>query len=330
MRPIIIITKQYIEVKGGLPLSVHDLSLPVKARARELDSISNIYQLTAREAVILVYSYDLSSPYNYAIKLFNKDGEIKSINNLVKLLKFSTHYELYIDMENMQPIGIIKDIIHIKDNTITTTVYKDNAYRIVFFSDTTLYEKTMPPIDKLDITSLNIGEQIVIVIKGEIIENNKDFLLIVSYREDVFLELNYIIAHRISIEEDSIVVQDKLNDMLKRTITTKYVLNGSGLETQDRAIDYHLSDSNYIKSMTPYLFLEAVMAEDMEKAAGYLSYDLKDDFNKITDFIGKFSDIKSESLNKIAVYDINCNPVNIRLLSFDLRDGYIDNIELVE
>jgi hypothetical protein len=142
-------------------------------------------------------------------------------------------------------------------------------------------------------------------------------------------------ADTFDFTESSFTATTHLNDMLGRVAKRTYSFTDGEVKLLDTFFSYD-NDKIYPDDLTPYLFLEALTANDLQRAETYLAPEMRGYLEKCKDYFGAFVEIKcpkyvnipsTKGLTAVALlYNDTSSIVMPRIFKFELKSGLIYNI----
>ncbi|MDR3293879.1 MAG: hypothetical protein LBT20_07255 [Clostridiales bacterium] len=195
---------------------------------------------------------------------------------------------------------------------------------------TLLFREPLPPcLSAEKITVATEGNSLSIRITGKIDE--KEYLMILDVRQSGIKILFEECADEIEIAPREIRTATRFYDMRGRTRVKYYTVEGS-LITEMRQEYKYGADIAYPTELLPYLFLEALGANDADCLKSYLAPDLCADLDGLYEYFGEFRSVEYPTsgrfpLSTVALRYHDGDKTRVEYVSFVIENGLILNFE---
>lgn len=141
-------------------------------------------------------------------------------------------------------------------------------------------------------------------------------------------------ADEINADASGITVKLNFLDMLNRTRSERYVLEGGFYKLRERKFEYG-RDFRYKDYLLPYLFLEAVGAADTECIKKYAAEDIADASDDILEYFGSFYSVEyprfcARPQSTVALKYRNGRHTKVSYFKFQIQNSLITDFEETE
>lgn len=240
---------------------------------------------------------------------------------------FEVRYSMPFVASYVSPVVVLSKSCNYKGAAHVAALTRDSTYRlrVETDADSITYDTNRDlTACKLHLQPTNLG--LLAVLSG--ISDKRNYLLIILY-DATYRVLYEGASDGIEFSDNSFTVRENLRDTEGRVRHTRYTFSDGGIKRVERFFRY--SDSHgYHPSLAPRLLLEAILAEDDEKAVGYLADDLKPLCSDLVKFIGAFTEFRDGgSEDEFYLYDVReCEGIYYPTkLKFVVTDGKVNNID---
>jgi hypothetical protein len=277
---------------------------------------------------------------SFAAKIITDGGTLSYVSDCFCVCSFG---------RKIYEINVLPHILYSHSREETTCVHeyfsggKKYKARIVRDSQKTLYAESSgekfcaePLPDGIERERIDgfvpDGGGYLLSVSGEI-ENQKYIMIlrILGNTYDIILER---IADAVVYENGNLTLTTSFTDMLRRRRTEKYSLKYGAVS--EEKTEYSYGDNlSYGDEFIPYLFLEAIGANDGECAKKYLHADLKDNISEIREYFGSFCSVEypvyfEPESSITALKYRKGKDAEVRYFEFFTQDGLITNFTETE
>ncbi len=134
-------------------------------------------------------------------------------------------------------------------------------------------------------------------------------------------------ADKVEIKNDAFILTQNLNDYAGQKVTYTLSLEREGLKKKNSSFSYSFDDKPKLSTcdrIIPFVFLEAVKAENFELAKNYLANSLEIDIDKLKDFFGKLDYFFPVSDNQFCFH----SGEGLQKLIFEIKNEKIIDIDV--
>lgn len=277
--------------------------------------------------------------YHPLIAVISIKNNIVNVYGALKLIKWNNeNYDVIYELPKFNyyspPVALAQDFYNLRGSQHTVTVYRDSIMRLLCECDT---KASAFDIDynlsdiKILLQPTSLGFLIILIAKTD---TNHEYLNLILY-DGKYNQLFEDTADEISFAENSFKITKKAEDMLGRVYHKTYTFsNGNFIEAENVFTYRH--EKEYPDELIPYLFLEALKANDTNRATSYLSEDLVEMLPHFKEFFGEFTKIECPKYSKnntknglltVALLDDLKAVINTpKLYTFQYADSKITNV----
>lgn len=322
----------YIDGKIVAKLDKFGKALPIKYDSKE-QSVLSIYPIDSTQSV-----YKKNIPYS--IRLKTEENKLICESKNIKLINYGHQIYELIFLPNYiyyAKILLTKNIPY-SDSQINITLITNYHSKLkIELKNKTIEFNCKQFLDHFDAYIKNINNRDYLIITSNV--ENLDYLIFFVIDENNLFKLAEILNDKIELSGEIILCMNKLRDMNKHIIVTKYKI----LDKKIIKIEKYLSklDKNNKNSekieFIPYIFMENIKVKDYEKAKEYLSEELKNTLtnNHLKKYFGEFVDIKQPlqdhlKSNYVALIYKNQNNYIAKYYKFQFKNNTIYNVDFIE
>lgn len=210
----------------------------------------------------------------------------------------------------------------------TATLFEDTSQRLLIENSYSNMIFDLPckiESPKINLVPLSFGA--LLSLTGAV-DDKKYLLVIIAHNKYELLWQGT--ADDFVFSDNNFVVITKQNDMVGRVKreTFSYDYHTNSLKSKNIAFAYE-NDRDYNKSLVPYLFMEAMLIKDFDKANTYLTEDLKAE--EIDAYVGEFVSVecppKSMDVSTLVIMKKEKKYLIAKKIKFDVKEGKIKNLE---